>query len=122
MLNQTIIHLGIDSIATKFIIDDIFSVLNSENKKEYSKDHLFAKGCPEYIKNGHYKINDMDYMSVWALKKRFNLGGNTNSQNGLDAQEIFQKGVDYFRSKPDFGGFEAIYIYPVDDLQLFYGI
>jgi hypothetical protein len=80
----------------------------------------FCKEDPEYRGNGHYVIEGIEYMSVWTFKNKFFMGINTTKQNGEDAISLSSLGVKTQRSKPDFGNFDNIYIYPVSDLNNFY--
>lgn len=31
----------------------------------------YSKESSEYISNGHYRINGVDYMSVWTFKNKY---------------------------------------------------
>ena len=33
----------------------------------------YSKESPEYIANGHYRINEVDFMSVYTFKKTHNM-------------------------------------------------
>lgn len=82
----------------------------------------FKKGDPEYIENGHYTIDGIDYMSIWTYKNEhnFNRSDNSNSINGIESIELLSSGINFYNSKPDFGGFSEIKIFPVEDLKNFY--
>ena len=82
--------------------------------KQYSKED------PEYRGNGHYVIDGIEYMSIWTYKKKKGMMNNSNSINGAEAIELTSNGVSSKRSKPDFGGFDNIYLYPYTDLNNFY--
>lgn len=95
------------------------SGLNLILKVNYMK--VFKKGDSEYISNGHYKIDGEDFMSIWKYKKINNIFS-SNSQNGADGIELFNQGVKFFESEPDFGYFDKVLIYPVADLDRFYNL
>lgn len=80
----------------------------------------FSKNDPEYRGNGHYVIDGIEYMSIWTYKNKFSTGINTTKQNGAEAVELSNLNIDIRRSKPDFGNFDTIYMYPVSDLHSFY--
>jgi hypothetical protein len=81
--------------------------------KQYSKED------PEYRGNGHYLIDGIEYMSVWTYKKKKDMPNNSNSMNGAEAIKLSTNGVKSMRSKPDFGNFDNIYIYPVSRFEEF---
>jgi hypothetical protein len=82
----------------------------------------FDKNSEEYISNGHYRINGVDFMSVWTFKKKHGIEPNNNSANGSEGQELNKLGFNIHSSTPDFGGFSTIYIYPVEELEKYYGV
>lgn len=84
---------------------------------------IFDKNSPEYVSNGYYRYRGEEFMSIWAFKKRY-LGAteNTNSINGSEGKQLIADGIPYHKSKPDFGNFEDIFIYPVNTLKLFYNL
>ena len=81
---------------------------------------LLTKDSPEYVNNGHYKIDEQDFMSVWTFKNTHNLSQKTMNPN--EGKELSAKCSIKFGSKPDFGSFDFIYIYPVSELEDYYGI
>lgn len=80
----------------------------------------FSKNDPEYRGNGHYVIDGIEFMSIWTYKNKFSAGINNTKQNGAEAVELSNLNIDIRRSKPDFGNFDNIYIYPVSELNNFY--
>ena len=80
----------------------------------------YSKDSPEYIANGHYCIDGIEYMSVWTFKNKHNLP--QKSLNPNEGKELSAKSTGKKGSKPDFGSFDFIYIYPVSDLEDYYGI
>lgn len=82
----------------------------------------FDKNSEEYISNGHYRINGVNFMSVWTFKKKQGIEPNNNSANGSEGQELNKLGFNIHSSTPDFGGFSTIYIYPVEELEKYYGV
>lgn len=82
----------------------------------------FDKNSKEYISNGHYKIDGVDYMSVWTFKKKQCIEPNNNNANGSEGQQLNKLGFNIHSSTPDFGGFSTIYIYPVEELEKYYGV
>lgn len=81
---------------------------------------MYSKDSPEYLGNGHYNINGVEFMSVWTFKNKHNLP--QKSQNPNEGKELSAKIQNKKGSKPDFGAFTFIYIYPVCDLEDYYGI
>jgi uracil-DNA glycosylase len=81
---------------------------------------IFKKGDSEYLSNGFYKIEGEEFMSIWSYKKRNDISPNTNSINGDDGIELFNQGIMSFESKPDFGNFDKVLLYPKVDLDRFY--
>ena len=82
----------------------------------------YSNDSSEYKGNGHYGIDGIDYMSVWAFKERHNIIPNSKDKNGSEGKELISKGVKNYPSIPDFGGFGTIYIYPISDLEEYYGV
>ena len=80
----------------------------------------YSKTDQEYRGNGHYEIDGVEYMSIWTYKNKNNVGVNTNQANGSDAISLGSAGITAVRTKPDFGNFDNIYVYPVMDLDGFY--
>lgn len=89
---------------------------------EETNVEIYSKDSPEYLGNGHYKINGVEFMSVWTFKNKHNLPQNTKIQNSNEGKELSMKVQNKKIIKPDFGLFEQIYIYPVSDLEEYYGI
>jgi hypothetical protein len=83
---------------------------------------MYNKTSEEYISNGHYRINGEDFMSVWTFKKKYGIFPNTNQSNGEDGQTLMSEDVTFYPTKPDFGGFNTIYVYPVTELKKFYNV
>ena len=83
----------------------------------------YSKNDSEYRNNGHYQINDIDFMSIWTFKNKHNIQPNTNASNGEDAQALMAKGGIFHTSSPDFGNqFAKIYIFTVTSLNNYFGI
>lgn len=82
----------------------------------------FDKNSKEYISNGYYRVNGIDFMSVWAFKKKHGIEPNNKNANGSEGQELNKLGFNIHSSTPDFGGFSTIYIYPVEELEKYYGV
>jgi hypothetical protein len=81
----------------------------------------FDKNSPGYLGNGHYRHSDKEWMSVWTFKNKFGAPTeNTNDINGREGKRLIADGMPYHKSKPDFGSFSEIFIYPVEVLQKFY--
>ena len=82
----------------------------------------YKKGCSEYISNGHYEIDSIRYMSIWSFKKSHNIEPNYDNVNGPEGRELSSNGVRSFESKPDFGNYDMVLIYPISDLENYYGV
>ena len=80
----------------------------------------YSKFDPEYRGNGHYVIEGIEYMSIWTYKNKTGKGINTTSTNAQEARELASQGTHYLTSKPDFGNFDQILIYPLEVLNSFY--
>ena len=97
---------------------------NAQWREEFTRkrdNKLYQKGDSEYISNGVYKIGINTYMSIWSYKNKHAIEPNTNDGNGIDSSELKADGVKSYKSKPDFGGFETVYIFPIYVLDKFYG-
>lgn len=87
------------------------------SEKIYSKE-----GTKEvYQSNGHYRINSIDYMSIWTFKNKYQIKENTNDINAADSKELVSRGIGYEISVPDLGRFPTVKIFKVDDLEQYYG-
>lgn len=80
----------------------------------------FDKNSNEYIDNGHYNISNKEFMSIWTFKKNNRLTPNDNKINGSEGLELLSKGVANHTTTPDFGNFDKIFIYPVEDLEMYF--
>ena len=81
----------------------------------------FDKDSSEYKSNGHYEIGGVDYMSIWAFKKRNNISPNDKESNGREGRELTAKYKEIHSSSPDFGGYSKIFLYKLSDLEDYYG-
>jgi len=83
----------------------------------------FSKDSPEYGGNGHYRINGIDFMSVWTFKRKHSgTSENTTPINGAEGKELAKKCSQIYSSTPDFGGYEEILIFPVSELKNHYDL
>ena len=82
----------------------------------------FSQNSDEYIENGYYVIEGVSYMSIWTFKNKNFLPNNYTKINGEEGKLLIANGVKYYPSIPDFGDFDEIFIYPVDELNKFYKI
>ena len=82
--------------------------------KQYSQEDS------EYISNGHYEIDGVEYMSIWTYKNKKHVGDNSTQTNASEARIFANKGFSCISTKPDFGNFAQIYVYPVSDLDNYY--
>jgi hypothetical protein len=80
---------------------------------------VLSKESPEYQSNGHYLVNEENWMSIWTYKNRNNIEPNNNRVNGDEGREM-NFSYDSIESKPDFDGFDMILIYRDSDLDTFY--
>ena len=81
----------------------------------------YSKESSEYIVNGHYRINAVDYMSVWTFKNNYSgTTDNTTSINGSEGKELTRKCSKYYSTEPDFGGYNKIYVFPIGELKKYY--
>lgn len=92
-----------------------------EEFKRKRDNKIYQKGDSEYVSNGVYEIGVVRYMSIWSYKNKHNIEPNTNEDNSYDSNELRAEGVKSYNSKPDFGGFDTVYIFPVHALDKFYG-
>ncbi len=70
---------------------------------------MFSLDSKEYVENGLYIIDGVEFYSIWTFKNKFHIGNNNNKQNKIDASNI--EGM-FHLSKPDFGAFRSIKIFP----------
>ncbi|WP_282037875.1 hypothetical protein [Saccharicrinis aurantiacus] len=96
------------------------SILAEKLLVDIKRKISFQKGDKEYVDNGHYIIDKEEYMSIWTFKKVFLKKTDSPKQNGLEAISLLKKGVLYFNTKPDFGPFREIKIYPINILKEYY--
>ena len=83
----------------------------------------FSKESPEYISNGHYLINGTDFMSVWTFKRKHSgTTENTTPINGDEGKELARTCSEVYSTKPDFGGFSEILIFPIKELKEHYNV
>ncbi len=80
----------------------------------------YKKGDPEYISNGHYRIDGEDWMSIWTYKKKVGHSDNSTATNGREAKELLSLGKSTKNSEPDFGNYGTILLYRENDLNSFY--
>lgn len=71
----------------------------------------------EYVENGLYKIDGIEFYSIWTFKNKFDISNNSNSQNEIDAASI---SGNFYQSEPDFGPFRTIKIFSVNELNNYY--
>lgn len=116
--------------------DDLDLVLNFDKRRfgtpsllieklvlDLKKQFAFKKGDKEWQENGFYIIDNKEYMSIWTFKNHYNPNSeNTTPQNGSEAIALLSKNTPFYTSKPDFGSFREIKIYPVENLKVFYSI
>ena len=108
-----------DCIASSLSLDSGNSI---EDNDKINGHAIYDKSRKEYVSNGHYKINGKDFMSIWTFKKVFGVNHNNTNVNGAEGKNLIAQGIKFFVSKPDFGGFNTIYIYPVCKLIHYYKI
>lgn len=97
------------------------SILIEKLLSNIKKQFRFQKGDTEYVSNGHYLIGNIPFMSIWAYKKNYNpISIDSNYQNGSDAISLLQTGCINYYSKPDFGQFTDVRIFPILELEKFY--
>ena len=88
--------------------------------------NLLTKDGPEYLNNGHYKIDGQDFMSVWTFKNTHKLFEKSKSleksKNLIEGGELFTRCSVKYKSKPEIGNYDSVYIYPVSELEDYYGI
>ena len=83
----------------------------------------FSEDNPEYINNGHYVIDSEDFMSFWTFKNNHSgASPNTTTINGNEGKQLIQQCSKVYSSKPDFGGFNEIFIFSVTELRKFYSV
>ena len=99
------------------------SILMNNLLLDLKKQFRFQKGDSEYLSNGHYIIDNVVFMSIWTFKNNYStIQENTTPQNGKDALDLLKTDFINYFSKPDFGVFSDIRIYPVLDLKRYYKI
>lgn len=97
------------------------SILLTKLLLDIKKQFQFQQGDSEYIENGHYLIEELEYMSIWTYKCKHKVDSiNTSSVNGSEAIKLLNSNIANYHSKPDFGNFGSIRLYPVTELRRFY--
>lgn len=81
---------------------------------------MYAKNDKEYVSNGHYLINGNEFMSIWTFKKIKGIEPNFDGVNGPEGIKLFDMGIESHESKPDFGNYDTVQIYPISELIKFY--
>jgi hypothetical protein len=88
-----------------------------ENKFEkviYSKEETPS----EYQENGHYLIDGVDYMSLWAYKGNFEK--NIFTDKNSETAGILKKRYLFEISKPDLGKMNQVLIFRLENLEKHY--
>lgn len=99
------------------------SILIEKLLLDLKKQFAFKKGDKEWQENGFYIIDNKEYMSIWTFKNHYNPNSeNTTAQNENEAIILLSNNTPFYTSKPDFGSFREIKIYPVENLKEFYSI
>ncbi len=80
----------------------------------------FDKTSKEYISNGHYKIDDKDFMSIWTFKNEYSMPRNEPEINEKEGDELFSNTKEDHTCKNEVGKKDKSHIYPVDELIAFY--
>lgn len=80
----------------------------------------YSKESPEYISNGHYRIKEVDFMSVYTFKKTHNMS--MKEKNPDEGMKLAAKCEIKYKTKPDFGAFDFVYVYPISELEDYYGV
>ena len=80
----------------------------------------YSSESPEYISNGHYKIDGVEFMSVWTFKNAHKM--TMKSKNPNEGKDVAAKCDVKYKTKPDFGSFDFIYVYPISELEDYYGV
>jgi len=83
---------------------------------------IYDNESPEYLGNGHYKIEGHEFMSIWAFKKKHGIEPNTTVSNGPEGKELCAKTKSFHHSKPDASNFDSVFIYHLNELEKHYGI
>jgi len=90
---------------------------------DLKKQFAFKKDDNEWQENGFYIIDNKEYMSIWTFKNHYNsVSENSIQKNRSEAIVLLSKNIPFYISKPDFGSFNEIKIYPVEKLKEFYNI
>lgn len=76
---------------------------------------MLSKKSPEYISNGHYKVDEEEFMSIWTYKNNQGIKPNDIESNGSDGMVMYDSYAS-IESKPDFGSFDKIYVFRLEDL------
>jgi hypothetical protein len=78
---------------------------------------VFSKESAEYIENGYYQIENVEFYSIWTFKNKFKIGNNTNEKNKVDATNL---GGSFHLSIPDKGNFSSVKLFSVNELKAYY--
>ena len=84
---------------------------------------IYSKESKEYISNGHYLVDGVEFMSVYNFKLKFDLSQtDRTNRNVNEGGELFKICSVKHQVKPDFGKFDKVWVYPVEELKDFYGV
>lgn len=72
----------------------------------------------EYLDNGHYIIDNKEYMSLWKYKKEND--DYVFSDKNSETAEILKKRYTHRASKPDEGKWNQVLIFRKEDLLKYY--
>lgn len=83
---------------------------------------IYKKGDEEYSSNGHYIIDEVDWMTIDAFKQTFGINERNNPKANDEEGMVIYKRYESLPSKPDKGKIAEVYLYRTDDLAEFYAI
>lgn len=81
---------------------------------------MFSKNSKEYISNGHYLIDGIEYYSIWTFKRKCGIERNSNDSNSVDSINLLSKNVKCKQSIPDIGNFDEVKLFSKVDLFNYY--
>ena len=79
--------------------------------------NMFSKNSPEYISNGHYKVNETEYITIYSYRKAHGFGLGSPLENKELANNLVHVENRYIETEPDFGKFKCIKAYDVTILN-----
>lgn len=106
-------------------LQDTFEYFNPSTNIEQSKesiekfeDKVYDEHDPSYLgKYGHYRINDVEFISIYGFKKS---NGIPLENNGQDSLNMLNSKVQNYKAIPEVGSFKIVRVFPMQELKKYF--